>query len=218
VRILTKVGLPSLLSGQGLPSDPVALRRIGENLATALQQAGGVFIKLGQVLATRTDVVPPELAEQLVVLQDRTQPVPFTHVLDILTAELGHPVDTLFKEIDPQPLASASIGQVHRATTATGESIVVKVQRPGVDALVRRDIEVLLRLAERLDRKVGVSDSLGVPELARAFARNLAAELTTASKRRTPPVPEPSPRLAAAASACPPSSRRSAPNACSPWR
>jgi ubiquinone biosynthesis protein len=104
-------------------------RRFRETLA----DLGPTFIKLGQILSARPDILPPDFVAELSRLQDRAPPLPLETVLRVIERGLGKPWRELFAEIDPEPLASASIAQVHRAHLASGERVVVKVQRPGIE-------------------------------------------------------------------------------------
>jgi ubiquinone biosynthesis protein len=152
-------------------------RRVGLQLSHVLQDAGGVFVKLGQVLSTRADVLGARAAEQLSVLQDRVAPADQAAVERLLRAELGRAPEEVFARFDVVPLAAASIGQVHRARLRSGPEVVVKVQRPGIDALVERDLDIILALARRLNATTDWGRRAGALELARGFAENLRQEL-----------------------------------------
>ena len=127
-------------------------RRLGVQLTRVLQEAGGVFVKLGQVLSSRPDVLGEPAAEQLSVLQDRVAPADPAAIERLWWAELGRSPDELFERFHAVPLVAASIGQVHRARLRSGPEVVVKVQRPGVEELVERDLDIILTLARRLGR------------------------------------------------------------------
>lgn len=119
----------------------------GERLRLALEQLGPLFVKLGQLLSTRRDWVPTEVADELAKLQDQVPPFPAEQACALIEAALQAPITSLFAEFDQQPIASASIAQVHAARLLTGESVVVKVLRPGIERQVARDIELLYLLA-----------------------------------------------------------------------
>ncbi|MFE8598406.1 ABC1 kinase family protein [Archangium violaceum] len=119
-----------------------------------LNDLGPTFVKLGQILSTRADLLPAEYIEELATLQDNVEPVPVEDVYTQIRGSLGREVDELFKQIDPQPLAAASIAQVHRAVTMEGEEVVVKVQRPGIAEQIDSDLVVLRSLARLLEAVV----------------------------------------------------------------
>lgn len=152
-------------------------RRQAIALKAALEEAGGAFIKLGQLLSTRTDILPPEFVAELSTLQQRVPPEPWERMQTVLADELGGPADVYFSSFDHEPVASASIGQVHRAVLRTGEPVAVKLQRPGIVALVERDVEITRRLAARLTQSAAWARRFGVQELAESIASSLLDEL-----------------------------------------
>ncbi|MEA5419968.1 AarF/ABC1/UbiB kinase family protein [Spirulina sp. CCNP1310] len=129
-------------------------RRRAQWLVRQLLELGPTFIKLGQALSTRSDLIPLEYVEALSELQDRVPPFGTAEAMAVIEAELGGSVQNLFEEFDPFPLAAASLGQVHRAKLYSGEEVVVKVQRPGLEALFNLDIEVLHRVVRLLNQYV----------------------------------------------------------------
>ena len=114
-------------------------RRFRETLA----ELGPTFIKLGQILSSRPDILPPDFIAELSHLQDRAAPMAMETVLRLIEQGLGRPARELFTYIDPEPMASASIAQVHRARLSDGESVVVKVQRPAIEQQIRSDTDLL---------------------------------------------------------------------------
>jgi ubiquinone biosynthesis protein len=123
-----------------------------ERLAADLERMGPTYIKLGQVLAGRPDILPPAYQAALARLQDKVAPFPFEEVERIVFAELGVRLSKAFAEFDPVPLAAASLGQVHRAILRDGRPVVVKVQRPGIRQIIAEDFEVLADIADLLDK------------------------------------------------------------------
>jgi ubiquinone biosynthesis protein len=146
-------------------------------LRRTLEEAGVSFVKVGQLMSTRDDLLPPEFITELRSLQDEVVPVPWPLVRDLLAAELGAPVDEVFTQFERQPLAAASVGQVHRAMLRSGEQVVVKVQRPGITAVVDRDLDIVLRVAASLEQRAAWARDLGAIELAQGFAAALREEL-----------------------------------------
>src|SRR5688500_9840615 len=122
------------------PLEPEVLER-AKKFAAALKEMGPTFIKFGQILSTRPDIVPPEYIKELEALQDKVEPFPFTEVERIIEEELKVRISKLFAEFDPVPLAAASLGQVHRATLRDEREVVVKVQRPNIRQTVEKDLE-----------------------------------------------------------------------------
>jgi ubiquinone biosynthesis protein len=124
----------------------------GERLRHALTELGPIFVKAGQVLSTRRDLVPIDIADELALLQDQVAPFPGSEARAIVERELKFPIGRLYAQFDEAPLASASIAQVHAATLHDGRSVVVKVLRPGIDAQISRDVKLLRSLGELAQR------------------------------------------------------------------
>lgn len=159
--------------GAGTPGEA----RPWQALRGALEEAGGAFVKLGQVLSTRPDLLPPEAIAALAGLQDAVAPAPKEAVEALLTGDLGAPPGVVFARFDPQPVAAASIAQVHRARLTTGEEVVVKVQRPGIRQPIERDLDILLGMARGLEARAAWARAFGVVSLAEGFAASLREEL-----------------------------------------
>ena len=119
----------------------------GARLRCALEDLGPIFVKFGQILSTRRDLLPDDIAEEFARLQDRVPCFPGAQAKAIIEKALGKPVGELFDDFEEEPLASASIAQVHAATLKTGERVVVKVVRPGIERIIRRDVDLLLYIA-----------------------------------------------------------------------
>lgn len=153
-RVLSGHGLGALVDGTGLGRFAPRLRRGKDErvapavrLRLAIGELGATFIKLGQMVSTRADLVPAEFIAELARLQDAAPTVPAEVIMRTIAEDLGQPVERCFGRFDPHPLASASIGQVHAAWLADGTPVVVKVRRPGVVEEVERDLQILERLA-----------------------------------------------------------------------
>lgn len=125
-----------------------------ERLRMAFEELGPTFVKLGQVLATRPDLVPPEFVEEFKRLHDQVAPIPFEAVESVLEEQFGTGIQEVFRDIEPVPLAAASIAQVHRATLVDGTEVVVKIQRPGIADIIADDVNVLYYIAELLQKYV----------------------------------------------------------------
>ena len=123
----------------------------GERIRLTLEDLGPIFVKFGQMLSTRRDLLPPDIADELAKLQDRVPPFPGAEARSMVEAALKQPVTALFREFDATPLASASIAQVHAAVLPDGREVVVKVLRPGVEKAVRADLDVLYLVARLAD-------------------------------------------------------------------
>ena len=182
-RLLVRHGRSDLVSGASLDEyvvdgaeDDGASDR-AESFAADLESMGPTFIKLGQLLSTRFDLLPASYTTALSRLQDEVEPFDFDIVRSTIADELGADVRHLFAEIDPDPVAAASLGQVHRATLRSGREVAVKVQRPGVRDEVRADLETLARIATVADKGSDLGRTYGFARLLREFERSLRLEL-----------------------------------------
>jgi ubiquinone biosynthesis protein len=149
----------------------------GERLRLALEELGPIFIKFGQAISTRRDLLPPDVADELAKLQDRVPPFPGSLARATIERALGAPVGELFATFDERPLAAASIAQVHAATLKDGREVVVKVLRPGMRAAIGRDIEVLYALAALVVRWVPDAIRLRPVEVVREYDKTIHDEL-----------------------------------------
>ncbi|MGE0787030.1 MAG: ABC1 kinase family protein [Sandaracinaceae bacterium] len=177
-EVVTRVGLGSLGGGKASKESQGVSR--GARLRLVATDLGPSFVKLAQILSTRPDLVPDDIVQELRSLQDHVPPVPVAQIQEQILGELGAPVAEIFAQFDPQPLASASIGQVHRArvNTPDGErEVVVKVQRPNIKQTIERDIELLYWLAKALERTVAESRTYQPVRLVEEFDRAISAEL-----------------------------------------
>ncbi len=148
-----------------------------EHVRLACEELGVAFIKLGQVLSTREDLLPPAYAEELARLQESAPQADPADIRAVVERELGCPVDAIFERFDDEPLASASIGQVHGARLRGGGEVVVKVQKPGVEQQVEVDLAVMRRLAEHAEHRVALARQYGVASLVEEMKWTLRAEL-----------------------------------------
>jgi ubiquinone biosynthesis protein len=149
----------------------------GHQLRLTLEESGGTFVKLGQMLSSRAELLPPEVVSELSRLQDDVAPSPPEAVTALLERELGRPLALVFRTFDPQPIGAASIAQAHGATLLDGREVVVKVQRPGIEELVERDLDALLRLARSIERRAPWARPYQIGVLAVEFADRLRDEL-----------------------------------------
>ena len=149
----------------------------GQHLREVLDELGPTFVKFGQLLSTRPDVVPPDIVLALRGLQDDVRPVPFEDVRRVVEAELGNTLERLFVEFNPVPVAAASIGQVHSATLPNGRRVAVKVQRPGAARQIEADIVLLYQAAGLARERIRALDFIDARQLVDEFARAIRKEL-----------------------------------------
>ena len=157
--------------------EAIAAQPRGARLRLALQELGPIFVKFGQILSTRRDLVPPDIAEELALLQDRVAPFDGTSARALVERSLGRPIDAMFASFDTTPLASASIAQVHAATLPNGREVVVKVLRPGIEKQIAADIALLKSVAALVDRTHPSADKIRPREIVAEIENTLAAEL-----------------------------------------
>jgi ubiquinone biosynthesis protein len=149
----------------------------GQRLRFALQELGPIFVKFGQVLSTRRDLLPADIAEELTLLQDRVAPFPGEKAQALIEAALGRPVSEIYAEFDLTPLASASIAQVHAARFHDGREVVVKVLRPDIRKRIAADVDLLRTLASLADRHHPAADKIRPQEVVSEIEATLHAEL-----------------------------------------
>ncbi len=148
-----------------------------QRMRMAFEELGPTYIKLGQILSTRPDLVPANYLAELAKLQDAVPPVPFEDVKAVIESEFGRPAEDLFDQLDDQPLASASIGQVHKALLKDGEPVAVKFQRPGIQKVIEVDLEIMLHLATLAERHIKEFEILRPVKIVEEFARTLEKEI-----------------------------------------
>jgi ubiquinone biosynthesis protein len=158
-------------------SPQVASLSRGERLRLALQELGPIFVKFGQILSTRRDLVPPDIAEELTHLQDRVAPFDGVRARDIVQQALGRDVAAAYESFDTTPLASASIAQVHAATLHGGREVVVKVLRPEIKRQIAGDVALLNGVAAIVERTHPAADKIRPREIVAEIETTLAAEL-----------------------------------------
>jgi len=168
---LHRVSRRRKLAVEGLPS-PRAKR-----LRLTLEELGPTFIKMGQMLSTRADIVPADIFEELQKLQDQVPPVPAAEIIPMIESQLGSPLQAIFSEFDETPMAAASIGQVHRAQLKTGEKVAVKVQRPDIRKVIEEDIDILRTLAGLAERHLPDAELYSPVDVVNEFARLIRREL-----------------------------------------
>ena len=156
----------------------------GRHLRELLDELGPTFVKFGQLLSMRPDVVPPDIVAELRGLQDDVRPFTYAEVERAILEELGQPIERLFVTFDEEPLAAASIGQVHRATLPNGRRVVVKVQRPNAPRQIEADLTLLYQAARLIKERVHALDFLDPNELVDEFARSIRQELDYRSEAR----------------------------------
>jgi ubiquinone biosynthesis protein len=150
---------------------------VSRRLRVAFERLGPTYIKLGQILSSGEGIFPEELVSEFRLCRDQVRAEPFSTVRRIVEADLHRPVESVFAEFHPTPLAAASIAQVHQATLATGEPVVVKVQRPEVAELVRRDLAAMSWIAPLLVGRIPITALANPPALVELFAETIVEEL-----------------------------------------
>jgi ubiquinone biosynthesis protein len=156
----------------------------GRHLRELLDELGPTFVKFGQLLSTRPDIVPPDIVLELQKLQDDVRPVPYAEVERVVEAELGLTVEQAFLEFDERPTAAASIGQVHHAVLPNGDQVAVKVQRPQAPRQIEADVALLRQAARIMKERVQALEFIDAEQLVDEFARSINAELDYRAEAR----------------------------------
>ena len=184
VALLVKYGRSDLVNQTDLQAGGAAGREAlaagvakAEELADDLEKLGPTFIKLGQLLSTRADLLPEPYLDALARLQDKVEPFPYEQVQEIVEVELGGRLSKLFAEFEAEPLAAASLGQVHRARMRDGREVVVKVQRPNIRGTISEDLEALQEVADFIDSHTDVGQRYEFSALLSEFRSSLLREL-----------------------------------------
>jgi ubiquinone biosynthesis protein len=184
-RLLLKYGRSDLVAdadleeGIGATDEPTEVPSTpdADALAVELEQLGPTFVKLGQLMSTRADLLPLPYLTALARLQDDVKPFPFEEVERIVTEELGVRLSKGFEEFDPEPIAAASLGQVHRARLRSGREVAVKVQRPGIRQIVADDLDAIDEIAAFMARRTEIGQRYDIVGMAEEFRRSLIREL-----------------------------------------
>ena len=179
--VLTQLGLSDRLN---LPRR--VLRRkptmedelsVSRRLRLTIEDLGPTYVKLGQILSTRSDLLPPEYLEELSYLQDRVAPASWESAKSVIESELDASIQDLFAQIDPSPMAAASLAQVHQAILPNGDDVVVKIQRPGIEKTINLDLDILYDFASVAQNRTSFGERYELADLAEEFAISLRTEL-----------------------------------------
>ncbi|PIC64256.1 ABC transporter [Sporosarcina sp. P13] len=176
-HILFRLGLTDRKFSSADEEADVNLYHVGKKLRIALEQLGPTFVKLGQIASGRCDLVPEEIASELEKLQDHVESFSFEVVREIIEYQLGGTIEELFQEFDKEPLASASIGQVHKARLNSGEFVAVKIQRPNIERQVNTDLAILHDLTGFLEKNMEWAKAYHLRDLIHEFSQSLREEL-----------------------------------------
>ena len=192
LRVLSRYGFYDLISQSGFdllgplgkkislkrPEDSVLKLSRWERVRLALEEMGTTYVKFGQILSTRGDLIPDDLVEELKKLQDKVPPFPHEEAMALIEKEFGRPVEELFSEFSATPIASASIAQVYRATTLEGEKVALKLQRPGIRRTIDTDLEIMTQMAVALAKHVSDLSNSNLVNIVREFDMSIHRELS----------------------------------------
>jgi ubiquinone biosynthesis protein len=180
--VMAKHGIKDFLGGDA--NDAEIQRKRARGFRDALQELGPTFSKLGQILSTRPDLLPPAFIEELETLQEHVTPLTEEEVVRATETSLGVPWEDAFESIDPNPLAAGTIAQVHRATLEDGEPVVLKVQRPDAEAKITQDLELLKLFAEKTADRSSFRRMIDVPAMVEHLSEGLRKELDFTNEAR----------------------------------
>jgi ubiquinone biosynthesis protein len=183
-QIAVRHGFGYVLDGRRRRAEADEPTNRGRHLREMLDELGPTFVKFGQLLSTRPDLVPPDIIAELRGLQDDVRPFPLSDVERVLEEDLGLPVEKLFIEFEPTPIAAASIGQVHSAVLPNGRHVAVKVQRPNAPRQIEADLALMFQAARLAKERVRALDFIDAHEVVDEFARSIRQELDYRSEAR----------------------------------
>lgn len=169
-----RLGLPLRLLRRDRASAEITR---AQRIRMAVEELGPTFIKFGQIISTRPDLLPPDFITELSRLQDSVPPEPWEPIKACIEEELGQPIEQIFASFDTQPIAAASLGQVHAATLSDGQEVIVKVQRPDIERIIDVDLDILYDLARLAQNRTPLGQTYDLVEIAEDFAFTLRAEL-----------------------------------------
>jgi ubiquinone biosynthesis protein len=176
-QVAVRHGFGYALDGRKAGDPTIEGTARGRHLREMLDELGPTFVKFGQLLSTRPDVVPPDIISELRGLQDDVRPFPFADIERVIREDLDQPIARLFTEFDERPLAAASIGQVHRATLPNGRKVVVKVQRPNAPKQIEADLALMYQAARLAKERIRALDFIDANQIVDEFARSIRQEL-----------------------------------------
>ncbi len=185
VGIVIKYGLSEWVTTSGVGKFFISKRRLArlgrynqwERIRMAMEELGPTFIKFGQILADRPDIIPEPLREELKKLQDEAQPMPDALAKQEIEKELGRPIGEIFREFDSNRLASASMAQTYRAVLLNGEEVCVKIQRPGIDKKIELDLHLMNFFAGRMQRSNPEMEAINLLDVVKEFGKTIRREL-----------------------------------------
>src|SRR6185503_20956167 len=176
-ELVQTAGLDEALDAEEAKEASPETVELAGQLAKDLETLGPTYVKLGQLLSTRGDLLPPPVLEALARLQDSVGPFPYSEVEQIVRRELGVRISKGFAEFNPEPIAAASLGQVHRARLRDGRQVAVKIQRPNIRQTIVDDLEALAEIAEWFDKHSQAGKVYGFADMLEEFKRSLMHEL-----------------------------------------